>query len=104
MRHENTITTAGAREKLAELINRTAYAKERLVLTRRGKEVAAPLPFEDVEVLEQLEDLIDLRDARRAVGGEGAGQRRNNPRLGPCNMVDALIASARQGTSSTVRA
>jgi prevent-host-death family protein len=67
MQHENTVTTAEAREKLADLINRAAYAKERLVLTRRGKEVAAMVPIEDLELLEELEDLIDLRDARAAL-------------------------------------
>lgn len=67
MQHENTITTAEAREKLADLINRTAYAKERLVLTRHGKEVVALVPVEDLELLELMEDLVDLREARTAL-------------------------------------
>jgi prevent-host-death family protein len=64
IQYANTVTTAEAREKLADLINRTAYAKERTVLTRRGKGIAALVPLEDLEVLEQLEDLIDLQEAR----------------------------------------
>jgi prevent-host-death family protein len=67
MHQGNTITTAEARQKLADLVNRVAYSKERMVLTRRGKEVAALVPVEDLELLEQLEDLIDLRDARAAL-------------------------------------
>jgi prevent-host-death family protein len=67
IQHANTITTAEAREKLAELVNRATYAKERLVLTRRGKEVAALVPLEDLELLEELENLVDLRGARAAL-------------------------------------
>jgi len=62
-----TISTAEARQKLADLINRAAYGKERQILTRRGKEVAALVPVEDLELLEEIEDLMDLREARAAL-------------------------------------
>jgi prevent-host-death family protein len=54
------ISTVKAREQLSTVINRAAFGKERVVLTRRGKEVAAIVPIEDVKLLEELEDRIDL--------------------------------------------
>lgn len=61
------IPTAEVREKLADLVNRAAYTKERLVITRRGKEVAALIPLEDLHLLEDLEKMVDLEDARAAL-------------------------------------
>jgi len=62
-----TISTVKAREQLSTVINRAAFGKERVVLTRRGKEVAAVVPIEDVKLLEDLEDRIDLEEARAAL-------------------------------------
>jgi prevent-host-death family protein len=62
-----TISTVKAREQLSTVINRVAFGKERVVLTRRGKEVAAVVPIEDVKLLEELEDRIDLEEARAAL-------------------------------------
>ncbi len=61
------INTTEARENLAEVINRVAYAKDRVRITRRGKQVAAVVPIEDLELLEKMEDEIDLREARKAL-------------------------------------
>lgn len=61
------ISTVKAREQLSTVINRAAFGKERVVLTRRGKEVAAVVPIEDVKLLEELEDRIDLEEARTAL-------------------------------------
>ena len=35
------VTTADARKNFAEVVNQVAYGKEPVVLTRRGKELAA---------------------------------------------------------------
>ena len=61
------MSTADARTQFAEVVNRTAFGKERLVLTRRGKALAAIVPYEDLELLEALEDARDsaLIHARR---------------------------------------
>jgi prevent-host-death family protein len=56
-----------AREGFADAINRVAFGKERVVLRRRGKEVAAMVPIDDLRLLEKLEDRIDLDDARTAL-------------------------------------
>ena len=64
-------STAKARKEFSEVINRIAYGKERIILTRRGKPVVAIVPIEDSEFLEELEDRIDLEDARKALKTEG---------------------------------
>ncbi len=56
------IPTAEARKQFSEILNRVAYAKERVVLTRRGKPLAAVVPIEDIEALEALEALEDRID------------------------------------------
>ncbi|MBW2566245.1 MAG: type II toxin-antitoxin system Phd/YefM family antitoxin, partial [Deltaproteobacteria bacterium] len=37
----NTVPTAEARKRLAEIVNKVAYGKEPVILTRRGEEIAA---------------------------------------------------------------
>ena len=56
-----------SREGFADTINRVAYGNERVVLRRRGKEVAAVVPIADLRLLEELEDRMDLVDARAAL-------------------------------------
>lgn len=63
----NTLSTAEARDQFSDVINRAAYGKERVVLTRRGKALVAIVPIEDVDLLRELEDRIDLEDAQQAV-------------------------------------
>jgi len=41
--------------------------EERLILHRRGKDVAALVPVQDLALLEALEDRVDLDDARAAL-------------------------------------
>ena len=67
----DTLSTAAARTGLSEIINRTVYRKERVVLTRRGKQVAAVVPIEDLELLEAIEDRLDLDAARKALTETG---------------------------------
>jgi len=62
-----TLNTSDAREKLAEVLNRVAYSKDRVRITRRGKEIAAVVPIEDLELIEKLEDKIDLQEAEEAL-------------------------------------
>jgi prevent-host-death family protein len=56
------ISTVEARERFADVVNRAAYGRERVILARRGKPLAAVVPIEDVELLERLEDEADLRE------------------------------------------
>jgi prevent-host-death family protein len=61
------VSTVDARAQFSEIINRAAFGKERVTLTRRGKEIVAVVPIEDVKLLEVLEDKIDLEEARAAL-------------------------------------
>jgi prevent-host-death family protein len=64
---DKRISIAEAKNNFGDLMNRAAYGKERLILTRRGKKLAALVPVEDLEVLEAIEDKIDLEEARKAL-------------------------------------
>jgi prevent-host-death family protein len=61
------VNTVDARAQFSEIINRAAFGKERVTLTRRGKEIVAVVPIEDVKLLEALEDKVDLEEARAAL-------------------------------------
>ncbi len=56
-----------ARDSLSDTINRVSYGKERIVIRRHGKELAALVPIEDLRLLEELEDRMDLEEARTAL-------------------------------------
>jgi prevent-host-death family protein len=56
-----------AREEFSEMVNRAAFAKERVMIERHGKPVAAMVPVEDVELLQAFEDRMDLADIRTAL-------------------------------------
>ncbi len=64
-----TIPISEAREHLADLGNRVSLLGERVIVERRGKNLFALVPMEDVELLERLEDKLDL-DAIRAAKDE----------------------------------
>ena len=61
------VSVSEARETFAELVNRAAYGHERVLVARRGRPVAAIVPIEDIELLEQVEDELDLEAAREAL-------------------------------------
>jgi len=70
-----SLSAGEARERFAEVINRVAYAKSRIILTRHDKPLAAVVPLEDIELLEKLEEKADLKAlgaARREVSRKGA--------------------------------
>jgi prevent-host-death family protein len=59
-----TLTISEARENLADLGNRVALRGERIVIARRGRDLCALVPVEDLELLERLEDAMDLETIR----------------------------------------
>ena len=61
------ITTQVARDRFAEILDTAVIGKERVVLTDRGKAVAAVVPIEDLERLEAIEDGLDVEAAREAL-------------------------------------
>ena len=65
-------SSENARNQFSELMNRAAYGKERLVLTRRGKKLVAMVPIEDLELLQKIEDVADIKDALEALKEPGS--------------------------------
>jgi len=61
------VSTVEAREQFSDVINRAAYGKERVVLTRRGKDLVGVVPIEDVKLLEALEDQLDFAAVKDAL-------------------------------------
>ena len=61
------VRASEARESFPELVNRAAYGRERVIIVRRGKRLAAVVPVEDVDLLEALENRMDAEDLRRAL-------------------------------------
>ena len=61
----NKIGAREARSSFSDVLNRAAYGKQRIVLTKNGKDVAAIVPIEDLEFIETLEDQIDVAEAKK---------------------------------------
>ena len=67
----NTVSTAEARKKLAEIVNNGGSIPSRRCLSCRGKEIAALISMEELELLQLIEDYIDIEDARKAIEEPG---------------------------------
>lgn len=69
------IAATKARDQFSDIVSRAAYGGERVVLTRRGKELAALISIEDLQLLDRLleeaEDRIDQEEAARALAEPG---------------------------------
>ncbi len=64
------------RQDFADTVNRVAYGGERVVLHRRGRNLAALIPLEDLALLEELEDRQDAEEARQALAdAEAKGEK-----------------------------
>jgi len=67
----NKITTADARKKFSNIINRVAFGDESFVLTRRGEPMAALVSMKELKLLQEIEDQIDIDDAWKAKNEPG---------------------------------
>jgi prevent-host-death family protein len=59
------LTASVARQKFSDILNRAAYGRERVLVHRGKKPIAAIMPIEDYEFLESLEDRIDVEEAKK---------------------------------------
>ena len=59
------VRTTQLRCEIGAVVSRAEYGKERVVIERRGKPVAAVVPIEDLVALEKLQDLLDIEGAER---------------------------------------
>jgi len=69
------LNVSKARDEFPEIVNRAAYGQERTIVSRRGKDMAAVIPIDDLRLLERLSrqemDRIDLREARESLAEPG---------------------------------
>lgn len=67
-----TVSAEKARNSFSDIISHTAFSKERFIITRNGKKLAAIIPIEELELLERmmehLEDELDTEDIEAALG------------------------------------
>ena len=57
------MTMTAARRELSEAVNRMVYGKgEPIVLSRRGKDLAAIVPMADLKLMEEIENQVLLRE------------------------------------------
>ena len=66
-----SINSVKLRNKFSDFLNRTAYGKERIIITRRGQNLGVLIPMEDLELLQKLEDIIDIIEAHQALQEPG---------------------------------
>ncbi len=65
------VPVSEARNDFSEIINIVSYRGDRVILQRRGKDVVAVVPIEDLQLLEALEDKLDIDAARKALREAG---------------------------------
>jgi prevent-host-death family protein len=75
----NRATTGKVRQEFSETVNRVAYGRERIVLHRRGRDLAALVPMEDLILLEELEDRLDVEGTERILAEAKAKRQRPIP-------------------------
>ena len=61
------LTVAAVRKDLSDLIGKVQYRRERLIITKHDKPVAALAPVDDAALLEKIEDHLDLLEAMEAI-------------------------------------
>lgn len=73
-----TISCKEARDNMAEVVNKVVYGHEKWAITRRGKEVAVLISYEEWQAIEKLlekledeEDLLDAKSAKKRIQSHG---------------------------------
>ena len=61
------VSMAEARRNLSALINRVAFGRERVLLSRHGKSVAAIVTVSDALILERVRSLCDAGEYEAAL-------------------------------------
>ena len=60
------VTVSKAKRALPETLDRVIRNRERVIVRRGGKGIAAIVPMEDLAALEEMEDRLDTKDFRAA--------------------------------------
>lgn len=61
------MNSAQAKSKFSELVGRAAYGRERIVIKRKGKPIAALIGIEDLMRFEKMEEEIDTQLLKEAM-------------------------------------
>ena len=61
------VTAKHLKEHSSDVLGRVQYGRERIAVTKNGKEVAAVVSIEDARLLDELEDVLDAHDALEAL-------------------------------------
>src|SRR5437763_1745998 len=81
------VSTTDIRNDLANVVNRVAYGGERVVLDRRGKDVAAIVSMDDLRRLEEMENTFWSSEAEKAL----AEAKRKSERPIPFEQVERKL-------------
>ena len=69
------VNIAKGQEEFPEIVKRAAKDKERTIVSRNGKDLAAVIPMEDLRLLDRLKkremDRLDIEAAREALAERG---------------------------------
>jgi prevent-host-death family protein len=68
---DGSVAADEARDRFGDLLGRAAHGKERVVISRHRKRVAALVPIEDLELLEAFEDARDVAELRKRLANPG---------------------------------
>src|SRR3989441_12267106 len=94
--HMVKVEATAARNGFSDLINKVRYGSDRVLIERRGKDVAGLLSIQDLRLLEILEDQIDIEAARK-----GLANPKNKVR-GPLEQVKKRVGVESSGVAYTV--
>jgi prevent-host-death family protein len=75
------VSISEARETFADLVNRVAYGRERVLIARRDRALAAIVPIEDVERLDRLDRESERQRGRDVGTAQDAAERAEIRRL-----------------------
>ena len=59
------LAAQNVQENFSDTLDRVVDKRERIILHRQGKNVAALIPVEDLALLEELEDRLDVEEAEQ---------------------------------------
>src|SRR2546425_394376 len=93
------IPATQARDDLGNIVNRVAFGGERIVLERRGSDVAAIVSMDDLRRLEEFEDEYWTVQAEKAL----ADAKRRRERPVPFEKIERQIDARRRTARSGAR-